>query len=82
MLLLEFLLAMLPIIWLIAALSGLKMPLVKYLLKCKEEAAALSKTYTRYSIEECFKLAISCIIFLNATAPPCKSKKKPAPERV
>ncbi len=57
-------------------------PVVKYLLKCKEEAAALSKTYTRYSIEECFKLAISCIIFLNATAPPCKSKKKPAPERV
>ncbi len=32
-------------------------------------AVALSKTYTRYSIEESSKLTISCIIFLNATAP-------------
>ena len=31
-------------------------------------AVALSKTYTGYSIKERFKLAICCIIFLNATA--------------
>ena len=32
-------------------------------------AVALSKIYTGYSIKERFKLAICCIIFLNATAP-------------
>ena len=32
-------------------------------------AVVLSKTYTRYRIEERFKPTISCIVFLNAAAP-------------